>query len=279
MAPPTPPSSVLPYLQSAAAGTNLPLTVVEAQNYAESGYGSNQGPSSAGAIGPWQFEPSTYTGLGFPAGTEWDWAESTKAYEKYMNELLSQEGGSIFRALEAYNAGPGNLGAGAGYASGILSSAGVSSGATASGGSGPGSVGTLPPGASTGAAGPAQGSTSVGSFLNGILAGLGFGGNVGIPSWSDLFQRLGLILLGAALLIIGIHMMVGTTVNTIISPQQSPSPSEPPVQPATSPVGKPAEREAGATKATTSTAATTGKAATASESLGVGSALDAAVVA
>jgi hypothetical protein len=52
-----------------------------------------------------------------------------------MTALLKQEGGSIRKALAAYNAGPGNLGAGYGYADGILSAAGSPGSATASGGS------------------------------------------------------------------------------------------------------------------------------------------------
>lgn len=129
---PSPPSSVLQYIQEAAKGTGLPESVVAAQNYAESGYGTNLGPSSAGALGPWQFEPGTYTGLGFAAGTENDWGTSTQAYIKYMKQLLSEEHGNVRNALAAYNAGPGNIGAGYGYADSILSNAGQSSSITAS---------------------------------------------------------------------------------------------------------------------------------------------------
>ena len=70
------PPAIAKFIQQAAQGTKLPESVVAAQNYAESGYGSNLGPSSAGAEGPWQFEPSTYTGLGFSLGTINDWSDS-----------------------------------------------------------------------------------------------------------------------------------------------------------------------------------------------------------
>jgi hypothetical protein len=110
----------MPYFQQASKSTGLPISVVAAQNYTESAYGQNQGPSSAGARGPWQFLPSTYAGLGFSIGTISQWGPSTQAYEKYMNELLHQEGGDVRKALAAYNAGPGNLAAGYGYADHIL---------------------------------------------------------------------------------------------------------------------------------------------------------------
>jgi Transglycosylase SLT domain len=124
---PSVPQDIVKYIQEAAQGTKLPESVVAAQNYAESGYGTNLGPSSAGAEGPWQFEPRTYTGLGFSASTINDWSDSTSAYVKYMNQLLAQEGGNVRDALAAYNAGPDNLSAGYGYADSILSQAGQSS--------------------------------------------------------------------------------------------------------------------------------------------------------
>lgn len=118
------PRAIAQYIQEAAKATGLPESVVAAQNYAESGYGSNMGPSSAGALGPWQFLPSTYTGLGFPAGTENEWPTSTQAYIKYMKQLLAEEHGSVRDALAAYNAGPANKQAGYGYADSILAQAG-----------------------------------------------------------------------------------------------------------------------------------------------------------
>jgi hypothetical protein len=126
MALPPIPGNVAPYIQQASKGTGLPESVVAAQNYDESGYGANQGPSSAGAEGPWQFLPSTFTGLGFPAGQETNWSVSTQAYIKYMSQLLHQEGGNVRNALAAYNAGPGNLAAGYGYADTILAQANAS---------------------------------------------------------------------------------------------------------------------------------------------------------
>lgn len=130
MSVPPVPGNVAPYISDAASATGLPESVVAAQNYTESGYGSNEGPSSAGAEGPWQFLPSTFQGLGYSISGIWNWSVSTQAYIKYMNQLLQQEGGNVRNALAAYNAGPGNIQAGYGYADSILAMAGENSSVT-----------------------------------------------------------------------------------------------------------------------------------------------------
>ncbi len=120
-----PPSSVMGYIQEAAQATGLPESVVEAQNYVESSYGENMGPSSTGAMGPWQFEPYTwpsYSSAPFSEATSWP--VSTQAYIAMMKQLLQWSGGNIRQALAAYNAGTGNWQAGLGYADQILSMAG-----------------------------------------------------------------------------------------------------------------------------------------------------------
>jgi hypothetical protein len=120
------PANVAPFIQQAAQGTGLPESVVAAQNYTESAYGANQGPSTAGAEGPWQFLVSTFQSImGTSAGIT-SWATSTQAYIKYMNQLLKEENGNVRNALAAYNAGPGNIQAGYGYADAILADAGQS---------------------------------------------------------------------------------------------------------------------------------------------------------
>lgn len=85
------------------------------------------GPSSAGAMGPWQFEPYTwpsYSSAPFSEATSW--SVSTPAYVSFMKQLLQEEGGNVRNALAAYNAGPDNISAGYGYADEILSLAGQS---------------------------------------------------------------------------------------------------------------------------------------------------------
>lgn len=48
------------YKSAAATCAGLPWTVLAAIGQVESGHGRNDGPSSAGAMGPMQFEPSTF---------------------------------------------------------------------------------------------------------------------------------------------------------------------------------------------------------------------------
>lgn len=129
------PSADVTYIQQAATGTGLPYAVVAAQVDDESGFQAGA-VSSAGAEGPYQFLPSTFTGLGFPAGQEFSWPVETQAYIAYMKQLLKWAGGDVRKALAAYNAGPGNWQAGLGYADSILRAAGQSPGITASGGGG-----------------------------------------------------------------------------------------------------------------------------------------------
>lgn len=117
------PSSVTGYIQQAARGTGLPESVVAAQVQMESNDDSGA-MSPAGAEGPYQFLPSTWATLGFPAGQEVNWATSTHAYITFMRLLLAWSGGNVRQALAAYNAGQGNWQAGLGYADQILSMAG-----------------------------------------------------------------------------------------------------------------------------------------------------------
>jgi len=117
------PSSATGYIQQAAQGTGLSESVVAAQVQVESNYDPGA-ISPAGAEGPYQFMPSTWATLGFPAGQEFDWATSTHAYISFMRLLLAWSGGDVRQALAAYNAGQANWQAGLGYADQILSMAG-----------------------------------------------------------------------------------------------------------------------------------------------------------
>lgn len=154
MADPVPLPSYVPakYQQmvyDAATATGLDPRVVAAQIEMESGFNPNA-TSPTGAQGMFQFEPGTYASYG--TGSAYNPANEVIAYEKFMSSLLKRYNGDVSKALAAYNAGPGNLGAGAGYAAKILANAKAgASGAKAGTGTG---------GTSGGATGGAPGTTT-----------------------------------------------------------------------------------------------------------------------
>lgn len=214
---PAVPQGIVKYIQQAAQGTKLPESVVAAQNYTESGYGSNLGPSSAGAEGPWQFEPGTYTGLGFSLGTINDWSDSTSAYVKYMNQLLKEEGGNVRNALAAYNAGPGNISAGYGYADSILSLAGQSGSIT---------VATSDSTSNTGASlNPLSGLSGLTSSITEIASVFKDLDTVVLDILNPSFWlRIGAFLAGVFFLITGIWCLVHASDNSPLVPQNVPIP-------------------------------------------------------
>lgn len=211
------PSQYQQYVTDAANKTGLPVAVVAAQANVESGFNPNA-VSPAGAKGFWQFMPGTYNAVakqaGVPQNTEFNVADETKAYEVYMNQLLAQEGGNVYKALEAYNAGPGNLPAGSAYAASILNAAGqpkslqATQNATLTGIHIPGTPWTIPTSPGDVTSGIAN---QFKDLFNAMLSGLG------VPSLKDALQRLGLILLGVALIIVGLIMIskeTGVAVNS-----------------------------------------------------------------
>lgn len=128
------PALYRPWVQRAAQGTSLPAPVVAAQIRAESNF-DKSATSPTGAQGIAQFEPATWKSLGI-RGNPYNPNDALTGYVALMNQLLKQYNGNIRMALAAYNAGPGNLAAGYGYADSILGKAGVPSSATASGSAG-----------------------------------------------------------------------------------------------------------------------------------------------
>lgn len=107
-------------INGAADKLHISCKVVRAQINEESG-GSPTAASPV-AYGVAQFEPGTWRSHHCP-GSWWNVGDSMNCYVVYMRELIGSEG-SLRNALAAYNAGPGNLPAGYGYADTILSAAG-----------------------------------------------------------------------------------------------------------------------------------------------------------
>lgn len=118
------PSAYRGYVKAAANALGVPEQLVAAQIETESSWNPHA-VSPAGAEGIAQFMPGTFAHYGPKGGSPYDVKDAFAAYTSYMSELLKEEHGSIQKALQAYNAGPGNLSAGATYASMIMKKAGV----------------------------------------------------------------------------------------------------------------------------------------------------------
>lgn len=185
------PPHYVKWVQQAAAGTGLPASVVAAQINMESGF--NPGATSpTGAQGIAQFEPGTWKSQGI-AGSPYNPQAALLGYTKLMKALINQYHGNVRDALAAYNAGPGNLAAGYGYADSILSTSGVPSKVTAGTpaalraargrpGGAPSSTGGVAP-SSTGGLGGAGGAGGLGGLGGaGAPGGATGGGDSGIAA-------------------------------------------------------------------------------------------------
>lgn len=124
------PSAYKGYVKAASEALGIPEQLIAAQIDMESGW-NPKAKSSAGAEGIAQFMPGTFAHYGPKGGSPYNVKDAFAAYVAYMKYLLKLEGGSIQKALQAYNAGPGNLGAGSTYASVIMKRSGVPAGAKA----------------------------------------------------------------------------------------------------------------------------------------------------
>jgi len=122
--------------------TGLPYQVVACQANEESGFQANV-TSPTGAQGWLQFEPGTWASVGH--GSPFNIVDAAQAYVVLMRQLLREFNGSARIALAAYNAGPGNITAGLGYADTILRCAGSSSNVNVGTPQGQ-ATGELPPG-------------------------------------------------------------------------------------------------------------------------------------
>jgi hypothetical protein len=208
------PSNYASLVSQMSSETGIPQSVIAAQANDESGFNATA-VSSAGAEGWLQFLPSTYNSYtaqaGVAPGSEFNPADEAKVYSLYMNSLLKQEGGNLRNALAAYNAGPANLSAGYGYADSILAASGQGN-ITVSGN---------PTATTAGFSIPGLGGLSVSGitsgFVNTVLKMLGLG------DLKDMMQRLGLIILGFTLVIVGIHLLAsgGNGVNITTTSEES----------------------------------------------------------
>lgn len=131
------PKQYVSLVEKAAKQTGMPVAVVAVQIYYESSFNPNA-VSPTGAQGIAQFEPGTWQGE-HCAGSPFIPTDAFTCYIKLMRQLIGRYKGNLRNALAAYNAGPGDLAAGYGYADHILSLAGGGTAISAGGES----VGTI----------------------------------------------------------------------------------------------------------------------------------------
>jgi hypothetical protein len=93
-------------IQKAAAKYNLPQELITAVVRAESNFEVNA-VSTAGAQGLMQLMPATAKELGVQ--NPFDIAQNIDGGTKYLRKMLDRFGGSVRKALAAYNAGPGTV--------------------------------------------------------------------------------------------------------------------------------------------------------------------------
>jgi cell wall-associated NlpC family hydrolase len=94
------PASYLALFEKAGAAYGIPWPVLAAIGFEESGFGTDDGPSSAGALGPMQFEPSTWAEFG-DGGNIMDPADAIPAAARLL--VANGAPGNIQQAVFAYN--------------------------------------------------------------------------------------------------------------------------------------------------------------------------------
>ena len=94
------PASYLADFKAAGTKYGIPWTVLAAIGKVESGFGANDGPSSMGALGPMQFEPSTWALYG-DGGNIMDPADAIPAAARLL--VANGAPGNLQQAVFAYN--------------------------------------------------------------------------------------------------------------------------------------------------------------------------------
>lgn len=86
----------------------IPYGILAGVYGAETDFGNNVATSSANAVGPFQFIPSTAASYNYPltnSPTPQQFAQQTDAAGRYLSDLYHQHGGNWDAALQAYSVG------------------------------------------------------------------------------------------------------------------------------------------------------------------------------
>lgn len=171
------------YADAAANTFGIPTPIFQSLIQTESSWNAGA-RSSAGAIGLTQLMPGTAAQIGVDP---YDPLQNIAGGAKYLSQLYGKFG-NWTDALSAYNAGPGNLAAGRGYAANVLTGAAALGYAPASGAASPAaapSASSAVPGWLQGAlswAGLAQVSFADIALYGVVIGGLGVVGYFGIKT-------------------------------------------------------------------------------------------------
>jgi hypothetical protein len=100
------PPFLLPIFNACGTQYGIPWNVLASISKIESGFGTNMGPSTAGAIGPMQFLPSTWKAYGVDANGDgvkdpYNFVDSICGAARYLNASGGEE--DLPRAIFAYN--------------------------------------------------------------------------------------------------------------------------------------------------------------------------------
>ena len=97
---PEPPNDLKRYYRAGKNRFDVPINILASVNFVETKFGRILGPSSAGAIGPMQFLPSTWDAYGM-GGNAWDPHDAILGAANYLSASGAPE--RMYDALHAYN--------------------------------------------------------------------------------------------------------------------------------------------------------------------------------
>ena|SRR5581483_780092 len=191
-------------IAAAAKKYGIPATVLVGVYGKETSYGADIKNSGAGAVGPFQFLPSTASGYDYPltnSPTAAQFQQQADAAAHYLATLFSQHGNNWDAALKAYSGG----GYGAQQVATAAANAPIDLTAAVSPTTGSGYGSGFPGG-------------TIGGAINTVDSTAQSAGQIAtLLTSSDFWIRLGEGILGVLLLILGLRALTGGDGNPVTS--------------------------------------------------------------